>query len=208
MSISAPSFTRQRHPHTVAASPEFDWVAEASGDLTSQFGEDGMVAELFDRIGYSNFWCFEVGAADGLFFSNTKWLRDDHWNAVLIESGDDAFAKLTEWESERVYTIHETVGHGCLDRILAECGAPTDMDFGVIDIDGQDWHVWEGMEQYQPRVMLVEFAQQDAPVPERGGKGQAGRSAIVALGESKGYVPVAFTYVNALFVKGSERWQR
>ncbi len=88
------------------------------------------------------------------------------------------------------------------------------MDLGVIDIDGQDYWVWDGMERYRPRVMLVEhaagthdqnkFLKRDPTamfIPEQGDsqKGQASFAAIVELGQSKGYTPLAVTHCNVLF---------
>lgn len=191
-------------------------------DVTSQFGEDGYVRALFDRIGTVNRWCFEVGAVDGLVYSNSKQWVDEGWNAVLIESDAEQFKKLEERSTERVHVVHEHVNADSMDTILADAGAPVDMDLGVIDIDGQDYHVWEGMQTHRPRVMLVEYAynthrEPDAFVPPLAGPqtngtrgsyarisialGQANFRAIMELGKAKGYTPLVATYCNILFCR-------
>lgn len=179
------------------------WLAGKEKNVTSQFGEDGLVAAALGRIGIKNQWCFEVGANDGLFYSNTKWMRDDGWNAVLIESVYDHFKKLESHRTDKVHCIHATVGPGSLDQILATCGAPEDLDFGVIDIDGQDYWVWKGMERYRPRLMLVEFcpSQDSEFIPPLGDTSlkQATLGPILALGTEKGYRFLAKTQVNILF---------
>lgn len=179
------------------------FLAERGHNFTSQFGEDGLVRALFEKIGVANHFCFEVGAADGLFLSNTKQWRDEGWECVLIEAGDDHFEKLKAQETERVHVVHRRIGPDSLDGILSACSAPLNLDFGVIDIDGQDYWVWRGMEKFQPRVMLVEFSPYGTPddLPELGGPGQAGLNPIIALGKEKGYVALAHTYVNVLFVQ-------
>jgi hypothetical protein len=179
------------------------FLAGRGHNFTSQFGEDGLIKTLFEKTGITNRWTFEVGAADGLFYSNTKQWRDADWNAVLIEGIAENFVKLQVFASDRVRCVPKMIGPHDLDRILAECGAPADLDFGVIDIDGADYYVWRGMEKFQPRAMLVEFSPYQSPhyLPDFGGPGQAGLNPLIALGEAKGYTALCHTYCNVLFLR-------
>lgn len=187
----------------VSSAARFD--ADRGANHTSQFGEDGLIKAALWQWGVVNQWCFEVGAADGLFFSNTVRLRERGWFAVLVEADEKNYADLATRASDRVQTVHQKIGRDSLDSILAECGAPEDLDLGVIDIDGQDYWAWEGMRKFRPRLMLVEFdyGSDDKPdfVPELGAKGQASRKAIERLGREKGYEPVARTHCNLLFAR-------
>ena len=180
--------------------PYVDWLQGKGANLYTQFGEDGLIQGCLDRIGSTNRHCFEIGAADGRFFSNTLRLREEDWYAVLIES-DPKLSQALEMDfghqSTCIYELCED-----LDRTLSTTDIDLHPDLGVIDIDGQDWYLWNDLEKYVPRVMLVEIATsgEDEPVPDRGEKGQAGLTAIRNLGEEKGYELVATTYCNALFV--------
>jgi hypothetical protein len=146
-------------------------LANRWGNQYSQFGEDGLVEALFELIGTANKWCFEVGAADGVFYSNTKRLRDQGWSAVLIEKEQAEFAKLARFESPRVRTVCETVSTTGqpgtpIDGILlgTNSGIPQRLDYAVIDIDGQDYWAWHDMSYYVPRVVLIEYS----PYPKQG----------------------------------------
>lgn len=180
------------------------WLAWRQRNDTSQFGEDGLIEAVLEQIGETNRWCFEVGAADGLFFSNTKRLRDQGWYAVLIEADERQATECRKFASSKVTVVHESIGSGSLDAILARCQCPTDPDLGVIDIDGQDYWVFEGL-QTRPRILLVEFGYWNTTgrVPPKGSKevqDQAGLDTICDLGRRKGYCPVVHTYCNVLFV--------
>lgn len=179
------------------------WLMGKQRNVTSQFGEDGLIAAVFSKIGETNRWCFEVGAADGLFYSNTKSLRDAAWNAVLIDADEQLVRKCREYESSQVHVVHERIASGSLDAILARCGSPANPDLGVIDIDGQDYWAWKGLVA-RPRVMLVEYGYWNPPdripQPHEGTEAQAGLGAIVELGKAKGYVALATTICNVLFV--------
>lgn len=197
-------------PEPTALHPSGQRLVGRQRNDTSQFGEDGLVEALFEIIGETNRWCFEVGAADGLFFSNTKRLRDANWRAVLIEANPDSYKVLSKLDSSTVYTFNELVKDDSLDRILASVNAPHDLDFGVIDIDGQDYWAWRGMERFKPRAMLVEYGYWNPPetIPGRDDieKNQAGLGAICDLGKEKGYTALVSTYCNVLLVR-NDAWE-
>lgn len=182
--------------------PYVEWLEGMGGNLYTQFGEDGLIQSCLDRIGTKNNHCFEIGAADGRFYSNTLRLREEGWYAVLIESGDAQYELLKRDFGHQSTCIHETCWD--LDRTLSETKLDRRPDLGIIDIDGQDYYLWRDLVDYVPRVMLVEIdtSGDDTPIPDREGPGQAGLDAIRNLGESKGYELVASTYCNALFVLG------
>ncbi|MCP9917499.1 FkbM family methyltransferase [Cyanobium sp. ATX 6F1] len=61
----------------------------------SQFGEDKFLIDNFlSRPGIPKFY-IELGAIDGIRYSNTKTLEDEHgWSGILIEPIPSAFEKL------------------------------------------------------------------------------------------------------------------
>ena len=197
--------TYEPHEWQVAAvAPEYQWLADAANNVNSQFGEDGIIAAFFSRYGATNKHCFEVGAADGVFFSNTLELRKDGWTACLIEPDPDTYLALLRHANEKTKCIKAKVGvdgSEKIDDILRRVQFPTDIDFGVIDIDSADWWAWNDMVEYRPRLMLVEFGQctPGYDPPPKSTKKQAGEEAISALGVSKGYVPLVRTRVNLVF---------
>jgi hypothetical protein len=173
----------------------------------SQFGEDGLIEAALNLIGIKNHWCFEVGAHDGVHLSNTKRLRDEGWSALLIEAHETHFQKLKKWESDRVTCLNLLLEPGNIDSVLTSSAAPKDLDLGVIDVDGQDYFLWQGMREFQPRLMLVEYSPYDGPdaMPDTAAQHQAGINPIVALGKEKGYFPLAATYCNVLFCR-EDQW--
>jgi hypothetical protein len=184
---------------TINVNPLVPWLHDKAANTYTQFGEDGLIQACLDRVGETNRHCFEVGAADGLFFSNTLRLREMGWAAVLIESDAASFQKLDRDYGNQSICIHATATD--LDKQIPESFSRTP-DLGVIDIDGQDYWLWNDMVEIRPRVMLVEIFPRTnlEPIPKRGGRGQAGLAAIEELGISKGYDLVATTLCNAIFL--------
>ena len=204
----------------------FEWLGAHARNVYSQTGEDGILEAIFARIGTRNRWCFECGAGDGTLCSNVRHLIEQGWKAVLVEADDARISDIIRVHGDlilddplRVY-VHEghieADGDETVDEILRAAFAPKDIDLLVLDVDGQEWHLWNSMLHYRPRVMVVEYNRQ-APadyVPPRN-KGaaphdtsdrldQAGIDAIRRLGNAKGYEAVCATPYNLIFVLRSE----
>ena len=190
------------------------------GNVTSQCGEDGIIERIFEIIGTANKWCVEFGACDGKDLSNTWNLINNHgWHGVLIEADDTRFQELQTTYKELLQAVclmHTRVGLNpdpTLDHLMDVAKAPDDIDFLSIDIDGNDWHVWNSLIRYHPRVVVVEFnptadndflyVQDYDPAINQG----SSLLGFVELGKLKGYELVAATDWNAFFVK-SELFER
>lgn len=191
---------------SINATAVLPWLHGKALNVYTQFGEDGLIDAVFDRIGTTNRECFEVGAADGRYYSNTLRLREDGWGAVLMEKDPAQWEKLhANYRSDLVDCVIGAVDD--LDTTLHWTRLRDELcpDLGVIDVDGQDYWLWHDMVEYRPRVMLVEINYQEwDAIPPRGESGQAGLAAIRQLGEEKGYELAAHTYCNALFIRRDE----
>src|ERR1700720_4343365 len=99
---------------TKRTKPESTFISEFASDVTSQYGEDGMIAKVFEIIGVSGKWCADVGAWDGKYLSNT-WdlLTNRGWRGVLAEGNADratALAKAYEAKTGHVFVRSGYVG--------------------------------------------------------------------------------------------------
>jgi hypothetical protein len=101
-------------------------------------------------------------------------------------------------------TVNALVDSVSLGQIIRECECPEHMDFACIDVDGQDFYLWRDTPGFKPRVLCIEYNPYGEPdsLPPLGGTGQAGRIPLRNLGEERGYVLVAETFCNLIFVHG------
>lgn len=189
-------------------------LAAFAGNVTSQNGEDGILAEIFQRIGERSRWCFEVGAWDGEHLSNTcQFWRDRGWSAVLVECNAESFAGLARKavSCPQIHALHRRVtpqGNDSLDALLREAGAPREIDLVSIDIDGNDYYLFEALRDFAPRVVIIEHNPTIPPELELVQKPGASRArfgasagALVALAKRKGYGLAALTWCNCVFVR-------
>jgi len=167
---------------------------------------------ILNRLPERNHWCVEFGAWDGLVGSTTRRLiLERNYSAVLIEGSCERFADLQKnyAGNARVVTRNQFVGFTAvdgLDQILADTAVPVDFDFLTVDIDGNDYHVWNAVVKYRPKVVMIEFnptippevsfIQPADPAVSQGNS----LTALVELGKSKKYELIAVLGVNAFFV--------
>jgi hypothetical protein len=194
-------------------------LSSFSENVHSQFGEDGIIREILKRLRSHvelDSWCVEFGAWDGVFLSNTcRLIREDGFSAVLIE-GDKRKAEVleTNFPQDKVHKICQFIhfeGPDSLEATLSRTPIPNNFDFLSIDVDGVDYHIFESMEKFKPKVICIEFnptipnTVDFVQVRDFSLKQGASARAIVRLAKEKSYSLVATTTVNLIFVSDDLR---
>lgn len=214
--IAATTATSHAGPDTQALT--LPPLADYKQNVHSQFGEDGILAEILRRLGIDEaklgrrLWCVEFGAWDGKHLSNTWNLIENRCaQAVLIEGSSKRFRDLivNTQGMDGVTPLCCMVGwegDQALSNILRKTTLPEHFDVLSIDVDGHDWFIWESLEGYRPTVVVIEYnptmpyEQVIIPPRDPGRRWGASLSAMALLGERKGYRLAAVTTVNAIFV--------
>jgi hypothetical protein len=192
------------------------WLLEYAANVHSQAGEDGIIAKILELIGTPTKWCVEFGAWDGRYLSNTyNLIATRGFSAVLIEGSRKRYRDLVETfkDNPRIVPVNAFVGFSAadsLDTILAKTPIPLDFDVLSIDIDGNDYHVWNAVTRYRPRLVVIEY---NPTIPNAVDFVQPADMTInqgssllaqARLGKEKRYELVAVTEHNCLFVRAED----
>ena len=181
-------------------------------NIFSQYGEDGIIEEIFKRLGnVSDKRCCEFGAWNGKFLSNTCNLITNHnYEAILIEADKKRFDELNiNFPDKKIIKINKFVnffGENSLDNILENNSFNKDFDFLSIDIDGCDYWILESLSKFTPKIICIEFnpsiSNKVEFIQEKNMKINQGSSAksIIDLGLKKNYFPIASTNCNLFFI--------
>lgn len=185
----------------------------------SQNEEDGILEEIFNRIGTTNKLFVEFGVQNGLE-CNSHYLLLKGWSGLWLEGNEKHVAEI----NARFYPAIKTRQLKCrnafitrenINRLIADAGFVGSLDLLSIDIDGNDYHVWKAIDVVDPRVVAVEY---NAKLPPNfdwkmaynaqhvwDGSDNFGASlkAFELLGRERGYqlVGTNITGSNAFFVK-------
>ena len=185
-------------------------------NVFSQNGEDGIIKELNKRLGLSEglkYWCVEFGAWDGIYLSNTFNLVNKGCNAVYIEGCKKKFKDLEKTSSKypNIIALNKYVSRNkssdfCLDNILKETNIPFEFDLLSIDIDSFDLEVWECLNLYKPKIVIIEINSEYPPgiikwhSNEYSNVNGNSFSATIQVAKNKGY-ELACHSGNMIFVK-------
>jgi len=185
----------------------------------SQGGEDGIIQEIFNRIGTTNQYFVEFGVGVGLE-NNTAFLLTEGWQGLWIEGSDRYCKRIREkftdlLENRRLTLINNFVDAENIEGLFKQGNVPEELDLLSIDVDGNDYWIWKAINQYRPRVAILEYNAvyppqvswtiQYNPNHRWDYSSYMGASllALEKLGTYKGYklVGCSFTGVNAFFVR-------
>lgn len=183
-------------------------------NIQSQFGEDGVIEEIFNRIGTINKMCVEFGAWDGIHLSNAWNLwHNKEWKALLIE-GDKEKHELLVSNTKEFSNVHPYLayvapdGENSLDSILKKVNFPIDLDMLSIDIDGDDYYIFESLVKYRPRLLLVEYNPTIPPTYDllqvKGEYFGSSALSLLKLAHKKQYKLVHMTDTNMFFVSEND----
>lgn len=132
-------------------------------NIQSQYGEDGVIEEIFNRLPKGKKICVEFGAWDGVKYSNTWNLwHNKGWQAVLIEGITERFKDLLKYENKyHVKAINKFVsisGENSIDNILSDLNfGINDIDLMSIDVDGNDYYIFESLKKFSPKCVVIEY---------------------------------------------------
>ena len=130
----------------------------------SQNGEDGILFDIFSKIGTTDRRFIEFGIGDGRQCNTANLSIHFGWSGLLIEA-DTVKAGLARayyreqirGPLERVTVREDRVTTGNINAILAAHDLQGEIDLLSIDIDGNDYWIWEAIDQVQPRVVVIEY---------------------------------------------------
>ena len=127
----------------------------------SQNGEDGIIEEIFNRIGTSNKIFVEFGVGNGLE-NNTLYLLLNNWSGLWIECNKKNISNIKKKFKSKLVNkeliLKETIVTAeNIEQIFSDSKIPSEFDLLSIDIDGNDYWVWEAIKIYKPRVIVIEY---------------------------------------------------
>jgi len=201
--------------------PSFDEVQLKS---YSQSGEDGVLLYIFSLIGTTNRRCVEICAGNGIECNSANLIVHHNWHGLLFDGSEKNVKLGMEFYRANCVNKHSLplfraawITSEGVNNLVSSNGFEGKVDLLTIDIDGNDYWVWEALDVVSPRVVVVEFQHSwgaDHAVTQKYDpkfvwnpgafpSGMAGASlpAFVKLGRRKGYRLVGVHSCNAFFVK-------
>jgi len=144
----------------VAQMPITTDLARVGFRVFSQNDEDGIVQFLVSHLEIKNRTFVEFGV-ENYEESNTRFLlMNDNWQGLVMDGSEEnvAYIKsdkdLWRWDLQ---TKCAFIRADNINELLAQGGFDADLGLLSIDIDGNDYWVWEAIQGMRPRIVVVEY---------------------------------------------------
>lgn len=129
--------------------------------VCSEHNEDGIIQQIFERIGTTNSTFVEFGVGDGSM-NNTLYLLLKGWKGNWIDCDSNALLEISEnykvlIDSKQLVTKKAFITAENIEILFKEMNIPHEFDLLSIDIDGNDYWVWKAIRNYRPRAVVIEY---------------------------------------------------
>ena len=181
----------------------------------SQHEEDGMIAEIFKRIGITTGFFVEIGVQSGIECNTVKLLVEG-WGGLWIEGSTEDVRKASKIQHQfDKLVIKEEFATAENINTLLQPYSSEEIDLLSIDIDYNDYWIWKALTVAKPRVVIIEYNALWPPPnsfvtpydPEVAWDGTnyygASLEAMTKLATSKGYSLIGcnFAGTNAFYIR-------
>ncbi|HJQ34916.1 MAG TPA: hypothetical protein VJ866_22395 [Pyrinomonadaceae bacterium] len=175
----------------------------------SQNGEDGILLFLFALIGTTNKRVVEICAGNGIECNSANLIINHGWRGLLVDGSEENVAAGKKFYDKHKDTwltpptlVSAWITRENVDQLITSQGFAGEIDLLSVDLDGNDYWIWEAIESTRPRLVVVEHnlllgADRPVTIPYRenfvadlsGPHYYCGASlaAFVKLGRQKGY---------------------
>lgn len=135
-------------------------LADAEFKVFSQFGDDGIIQYLIHLLHIEPHTFVEFGVEDYTEANTRFLLLNDNWRGLVLDGSADNMSAL---RNEELYWRHElTAVDAFIDRdninqLLTDNGFAGPLGILSIDIDGNDYWVWERIDCVDPTIVIAEY---------------------------------------------------
>lgn len=131
------------------------------GTTYSQNDEDGIIAEIFRRIGAPHRSFVEFGCGNGLE-NNTLCLLAQGWRGLWMDGGDENAKRIAAAYQPLISAgvlqfKHAFIDGANIDGLIAAANLGAEIDLLSIDLDGNDLYLWDAIRCVSARVVVAEY---------------------------------------------------
>lgn len=142
---------------------------QAEFRVFSQWGEDGILQFLVRNVPIERPIFVEFGV-ENYVESNTRFLlTNNRWSGLVI---DGSVENIDYIRRDQIYWAnnlkaeHSFITKENINDLLSKNGIAGDIGLLSVDIDGNDYWVWEAINTISPRIVVCEYSSQFGPTAE------------------------------------------
>lgn len=126
----------------------------------SQWGEDGIIDYLISNLDIENKTFIEFGV-ENYSEANTKFLLlNRNWSGFVIDSSYENVQNIKKNELYWKYSLtakSEFITKENVNSVLGESNFDKNLGLLSIDVDGNDYWIWEQIKDIDPSIVVIEY---------------------------------------------------
>jgi len=138
-------------------------VSETGFRVFSQFEEDGKLLFIFSIIGMDNKVFIEIGSDDGVNSNSANLYFNFGWRGLFIDGnsrsinrGKKFFNKYPHPWFYKPKFLCAKVSRENINKLIEDSGFKEEVGLLSIDIDGNDYWIWDALTIIDPKVVIIE----------------------------------------------------
>jgi hypothetical protein len=144
----------------VRATTHVDSLSDVEFKIFSQHNEDGIIQYLIYRVPISVKIFIEFGVED-YRESNTRFLlMNNNWKGLIMDSQSKYISRIQSYDfycQRDLKAVQAFVTRDNINDLFRNHGLTGDIGLLSIDIDGNDYWVWDAISTVQPRIVICEY---------------------------------------------------
>jgi len=137
-----------------------DGLQQSEFQVYSQWGEDGIIQKLLRHIKIEKKIFIEFGV-ENYTESNTRYLLiNNSWSGLVIDSNPDHIDYI---KKDRIYWQYNLkaecsfITRDNINSLFENNGVSGEIGVLSVDIDGNDYWVWEAIGSVDPAIVIIEY---------------------------------------------------
>lgn len=138
-------------------------LSETGFRVFSQFEEDGKLLFIFSVIGMTNKSFVEIGSDDGVNSNSANLYFNFGWHGLFIDGNKKSITRGKKFFSKYPHPWYYKPKFICakvtrenINDLISSSGYNGEIGLLSIDIDGNDYWIWDAITVIDPQVVIIE----------------------------------------------------
>ncbi len=151
-------------------------LADTGFRVFSQYEEDGKLLYIFSILGMENKIFIEIGSDDGINSNSANLFFNFGWYGLFVDANEKSLNRgkkfyrkyPNKWNYQPKFVCQKLTREN-INQIIENAGFKGEVALLSVDIDGNDYWIWDKLDIITPKVVIIEthneFGLQDIVVP-------------------------------------------
>lgn len=137
-----------------------DSLSDVEFSVFSQWGEDGIIDWLVSRLPMIPKVFIEFGVENYQEANTRLLIQLRNWRGLIIDGSDENIRRIKRQDiswRHQLLSLSEFITRDNIDQLITDAGLKGEIGLLSIDIDGNDFWVWQAITSISPALVVCEY---------------------------------------------------